>query len=479
MTSLPPRSQQSTAQPRWATPRRENRPTWGGRVAAIAKLLGTPLMPWQRQVADVALEFDPATGVPYYREVWWSVMRQSGKTSLALPYQLDRCIAAEWGPRQRVVYTAQTGKDATKKLLDDQVPIIEQSPLKRLITPAGGGKVRRGAGDVGLNFGTGGRIDLLGSTEASGHGSTIHLGVIDEAWKDQDDRREQALQPAMLTIPSAQLLGFSTMGTDSSVYLNRKVEVGRAAASEDSGRGIAYFEYSVPEDEDVDDPDVWWRFMPALGYTITEDTIRHARQSMTDGEFRRAVCNQRTGSLERVIPAELWDALQDPRAKPAGDVSYGVDVIRGIEGKPDSAAIGVFGDRKAAVLDHRPGTSWVVAQMAVRHRSKPGRIVVDGGGPAASIADDLEDAGLPVFRINYGQVASACARMYDAIADRKLRIYPSKELDEAVAGLAKKPVGDRFVWSRSASTSDVTPFMAVTLAHSRAEEEVSPWIAFD
>ena len=435
-------------------------------------------MPWQRQVADVALEYDPATGVPYYREVWWSVMRQSGKTSLALPYQLDRCIAAEWGPRQRVVYTAQTGKDATKKLLDDQVPLIEQSPLKRLITPAGGGKVRRGAGDVGLNFGTGGRIDLLGSTEASGHGSTIHLGVIDEAWKDQDDRREQALQPAMLTIPSAQLLGFSTMGTESSVYLNRKVEVGRAAAAEGAGSGIAYFEFSVPDDEDVDDPDVWWRYMPALGYTIGEDAIRHMRQSMTDGEFRRAVCNQRTGSAERVIPPDVWDAVQDPTAEPSGDLSYGVDVIRGIDGKEDSGAVGVFGDRKIGLLEHRPGTTWVVDRMAELHRSRPGRIVIDGGGPAASIADDLEDLGLPVFRVQYGGVASACARLYDALADRKVRVYPSQALDESVAGLGKKPVGDRFVWSRVGSSSDATPMMAVTLAHSRGEQEVTPWIDF-
>jgi phage terminase large subunit-like protein len=435
-------------------------------------------MPWQQQVADVALEFDPATGIPFYREVWWSVMRQSGKTSLALPYQLDRCISADWGPRQRVVYTAQTGKDATKKLLDDQIPIIEQSPLRRLITPAGGGKVRRGAGDVGVNFGTGGKIDLLGSTEASGHGSTIHLGVIDEAWKDQDDRREQALQPAMLTIPSAQLLGFSTMGTDSSVYLNRKVEVGRAAAMENSGAGIAYFEYSVPEDEDVDDPDVWWRYMPALGYTITEETIRHARQSMTEGDFRRAVCNQRTTSSERVFPADVWDAVQDPRAEPSGDLSYGVDVIRGIDGKEDSAAIGVFGERKLAVLEHRPGTTWVVDRMAELHRSKPGRIVVDGGGPAASVADDLEDLGLPVFRVQYGGVASACARLYDAVADRKVRVYPSQPLDMSVSGLAKKPVGDRFVWSRAGSSSDATPMMAVTLAHSRGEQEVTPWIDF-
>lgn len=435
-------------------------------------------MPWQQLVADVGLEMDPETGLPAYREVWFTVMRQSGKTTLALPWEVHRVTAPVWGGPQRVAYTAQTGWEAKTKLLEDQVPILQQSKLAKLFTSAGGGKVRRAQGDWGVNVGTGGRIDVLGSTASAGHGRTIDLGVIDEAWKDEDDRREQAMLPAMITRPSAQLLGFSTMGTEQSTYLNRKVDTGRAATLEDRGSGLAYFEWSIPDDADVDDEEVWWQFMPALGRTISVDVIRHARQTMSDGEFRRAFGNQRTGSAERVIPAEVWDAIQDPQAEPSGELSYGIDVVRGIEGKEDSGAIGVFGDRKVALLEHREGTTWVVDRMKDLHRSRPGRIVVDGGGPAASIADDLEDAGLPVFRVQYGGVASACARLYDALADRKVRVYPSQPLDESVSGLAKKPVGDRFVWSRAGSAGDATPVMAVTLAHSRGEQEVTPWIDF-
>jgi hypothetical protein len=55
--------------PLHATPRNPDRPTLGGDVAAIAEQLGTPFMPWQRQVADVAMELDPATGLLAYREV--------------------------------------------------------------------------------------------------------------------------------------------------------------------------------------------------------------------------------------------------------------------------------------------------------------------------------------------------------------------------------------------------------------------------
>lgn len=473
MTSLRQPSRRSEASARWATRRRPERRTLGGQVAQIAELLGQPLMPWQRLVADVGLELDE-NGLPAYREVWFSVMRQSGKTTLALPWEIHRCVAPYWDGPQRVVYTAQTGKDARKKLIDDQVPIIKASPLRKLITPAGGGRVRLAAGDVGVNFGTGSRIDLLGSTEASGHGSTIHLGVMDEAWKDVDDRREQALQPAMLTNPSAQILGYSTMGTDESVYLNRKVEVGREATIEDRGTGIAYFEWSVPEDEDLDDPEVWWRYMPALGRTIREEEVAHARQSMTDGEFRRALANQRTASAERTIPADVWDSVQDPSAEPSGDLTWGVDVLRNIDGHDDSGSVAAYGEGKGAVIDCRPGTGWIVERVAGLHSRRGGRAVVDGGGPAASVADELEEAGVPVVRLAGGRVASACGRFYDDLADGKIRVRPSKELDDAVMGVFKKPVGDRFVWSRVASTSDVTPLMALTLARSGGLPENAP-----
>ena len=55
--------------PLFATPRDPSRATLGGAVASVATQLGTPLMPWQRLVADVAMELDPVTGRLAYSEV--------------------------------------------------------------------------------------------------------------------------------------------------------------------------------------------------------------------------------------------------------------------------------------------------------------------------------------------------------------------------------------------------------------------------
>src|SRR6056297_3105674 len=107
---VPSKPSLESCPPKFATRRRPERQTFGHRLAKVADLLGQPLMPWQRFVADVACEFEPDTGLPAYREVFVTIPRQSGKTTLFLSWQLDRCL--NWGRPQRSVFTAQTGKDA-------------------------------------------------------------------------------------------------------------------------------------------------------------------------------------------------------------------------------------------------------------------------------------------------------------------------------------------------------------------------------
>ena len=73
--------------PRYATKRTKTRKTRGHEIAAIAQLLGTPLLPWQRMVADVGTEMvvDRKTGliIPAYREICITIPRQSGKTTFS------------------------------------------------------------------------------------------------------------------------------------------------------------------------------------------------------------------------------------------------------------------------------------------------------------------------------------------------------------------------------------------------------------
>jgi hypothetical protein len=432
-------------------------------LAKIAELLGQPLMPWQHLVADVGCELK-SDGCPAYREIVVTVPRQSGKTTLFLSWQLDRCL--NWGVPQRSVFTAQTGKDARDKWLDELNPLLRHSRLRPLI-----GRINEGMGNESIRFKTGSIIRLLSTSASSGHSKTLHQAVMDEIWHDQDDRREQGLRPAMVTIPDAQLLVCSTAGTMASTVYNRKVAAGRKAVLADRGEGLAYFEWSAPEDWDPSDEESWWGFMPALGHTIGPEAIRSEREAMDPGEFRRAYGNRPTGGVDLVISPDVWMRVCSSTAAPAGKPRFGLDVAE----DRSTSAIALVGENGVVELvEHRPGTGWVVEranELTARHETT---VAVDFGGPAGVLADSLERC----VPMKAREVVQACGAMYDAIVEGTVTFRQDDAFDTAVTGVVKRAVSDNWVWSRRASTTDVTPLMAATLAMPATESELIPLVAW-
>jgi hypothetical protein len=424
----------------------------------MARIIGQPLMPWQEQVAMVAGELLP-DGRPAYRTVAFTVPRQSGKTTLVLAWELQRALgwAAADGP-QRIVYSAQTGNDARKKLVEDQLPLID--PHKKAL---GMGRPLTGMGNEAVPFLNGSRIVLLASSEDSGHGKTVDLAVLDELFADKDNRRDQAVTPAMNTKRLAQLLACSTMGTDDSVALNQLVAAGRAACESGKREGIAYFEWSAADDDDPDSPDTWWRCMPALGHTIEEFVVADARAKMKDSEFRRAYLNQLTRSDDRVMPVALWDAACSPDVKPAANVTYAVDV------NPERTAASIAAASGGSIptselLEHRAGVGWLAGRVAAIVAKRPGRVLLDKTGPAGSLVTELERLNVIVDAVGAADYVSACGAFYDRVMEGRVALRVHSALEEAAAGVAKRQSGDAWAWARKHDSVDVCPLVAVTLA---------------
>ena len=477
--------------PRYATRRRPERETFGPELAAIADKLDQPLMPWQQLVADVGCEIDPATGLPAYREVRVTVPRQSGKTTLFLSWQINRCVSRRWKHPQRSVFTAQTGKDARDKWLDELFPLIRNSKIRSLVATKGKRlEINEGMGNESIRFRTGSLIRLLSTSTTSGHSKTLHQAVMDEVWHDTDDRREQGLRPAMITMPDAQLLVCSTAGTEDSVILNRKVETGRAAVAADVGSGVAYFEWSAPDEWDASDDDSFYDFHPALcpnppcrcapagerwRHTITIEAIRAERDAMELAEFCRAYGNRkptRGVNAWQVISESAWLARRGPTSKLDGRPAFGVYV------PPDRSytAIGAAGAStlggrhievpgRDGVLDYRPGTKWAVSRMKELEQHKPSVLVIDD----KALADEAEAAGLTVHRAGPADMVTACQLLYDGVAGpdesaRDVWHIGQEEVDGAVEGAVKRDIGGSWAWARRDLAVDVTPLAAVSLA---------------
>lgn len=472
------------AVPRYATRRRPERPTYGPRLCRTATLLGLPPMPWQAQFADVFGEYDPATGIPFYRSADFTTPRQSGKTSLLLPFSFDRC--QNWGAHrrqfglltdepQRIVWTAQNATAAREKWLDEIYPLIERSQAMRFIR-----LLVRANGAEAIRFKNAGVIRLSASTPEAGHGKTIHGNVQDELFADKDNRRSQALGPASITVEDAQELRCSTAGDDSSLVYNQMRRAGRRAVDLDRGSGTCYLEFSAPDGWDPLDEDSYWEFMPALGHTIQLDAIRHERERMLDdpGEglagFRRAYGNVPAGGADEdeVIPAAKWALVCGPSVAPAGRLVIAIAVAE----DRSTAAVAVADEHgRVELIEHRSGTGWVADRVngfAARHGAD---VVLDGTGPAGSLDKDLEKCR----RLAAREVADACGLFHDAVIDGRCAIRRDPRIDAAVSGVVKRSVGDAFRWDRRSSTEDVTPLEAVTLAWWAAHGEAETAADFD
>lgn len=432
-------------------------------MAQVAQQLGLQLMPWQQFVADVALEIDPDTGRLAYREVILTVPRQSGKTTLILALGTHRALA--FGDRQVIAYGAQTRNDARKKWEDDYVDALEASPLHKLF------KVRKTNGNEAILFRNRSRWGITANTEKSGHGSTLDLGFLDEAFSQVDARLEQAFKPAMITRPQPQFWVVSTAGTDKSFYLQAKRDRGRRLAESGQTKGVAYFEWSAPDDADPGDRDTWRSCMPALvcnGGIITEDAIAADYATMDLFEFQRAYLNQwpDRNATDPVIPHVIWQAIVDEFQPLATRPVFAVDAPP----ERESASIAVAGRRadnmgQVEVVDARPGTGWVMPRIVELHERHQPVWMLDPASAAGAWLPAMQARGIEPVLVNARELGQACGAFYeDVIENRALRHLDQPVLNAALNGAKKRKLGDAWAWDRRNSDIDISPLVAVTLA---------------
>lgn len=435
-------------------------------------------MPWQQHVVDIAYEIDPETGRLAYSELVLTVPRQSGKTTLVLAKIVHRCVGFD--TPQVVTYTAQTRNAARKKWEDEHLVIIEKAKSFK-----GMFKVRRVNGSEAILWKNGSRYQIEAVKATSGHGDVLDEGVIDEAFAHKDNAVEQAMNPGMITRPWRQLVVISTAGDENSAYLYRKVLNGRTLIESGQDSSVAYFEWSAPEDAPIDDEQVWWDCMPALGHTISIQAIRtelsRARAAGEEGEalFRRGYLNQWVnppildGKVSSIVDLEQWKRLADVDSSANDPVVIGIDASPGQR----SAAIVAAGWRSdqrihIETVAHREGTEWLPELLAkVCRRNRPLAIVVDPRSPIGGLLPDIRKAlgegrtaVAELVEVDSGELARATQLFMASVKDGRLCHLGTPEMTVALEGARKRPMGESWAWSRKDAHADVSPLVASTLA---------------
>lgn len=424
-------------------------------------------MPWQQYVADVSGEVDPKTGIPIYRDIILTMMRQQGKTTVVYVKKIHRAVG--FGGPQNIRFTAQSKDDARVKWLE-HVTMLEKTPLKPMF------KKRVTNGSEQLTWFNGSMEYLKSGTATSGHGATLDFGVVSEYFSQVDNKLPVSMRPAMLTRPAAQMFIESAAGTSQSIPLNDLVKFHRERleAEPDAPSRVAYFEWSAADDEDPGDPQTWMRRMPALGHTIQLSDVQHEWDNISTPEqlsdFKRTMLNLTDWGathIEGVVAWDAWLAGGDDNAELIGTPFVGLDVA------PDRtwssvavAGLNQFDLPHIQLVKHERGTAWVVDYLRDRLRQEGiTQVAIASRSAAATMQEALERAGIDVLLLDGGDVAAACGSVFDDIEAGILSHLHSEQgpLDAAVAG-AQWTAGDRRVFSRSKSGADISPLYAAAVA---------------
>ncbi|MFI9526336.1 hypothetical protein [Micromonospora rosaria] len=488
-------------------PRVETHPeyvdSFGAEAAELMVRAGRPLDDWQQDSITLMLSTRPDGKWACWEHCEW-VTRQNGKGGilearalagfLLLGEQLIMWSAHELKTAMEAFRRMKALVKALGTMVGDDENLWDVDGIRVKITSS-----HNEEGFERLD--TGARIRFIARSKGSGRGFSGDCNIIDEAYALTVDQHS-ALLYTVSAIPNSQIIYTSSpplTGTTGAVmYALRHRGDPTAPRTREDGPweqdpSLGYRDYGLGGDldnlEGVDlaDPANWAATNPSLevrrsngtGQTL-EGIDRELRAAKADlagwARERLGIWPRRIDDSNprwQIIAEGSWLGQLDTRAVMGEPLVLAVDVT------PDRtwAAIAACGPRLAGgrvvdVIDHEPGTKWIVDRLKVlAERHRPLAVVVSDKAIAdAADGAELEDGTkLKVIRAGVADLVAAAGSIYDGLTgtdDAKPDLWHLGQpmLTTAAAGATKRVIGDGWAFNRRDITTDICPLVAASLA---------------
>jgi hypothetical protein len=272
---------------------------------------GLELMPWQVHFLDRALSFNDA-GELVHRSALGSVARQNGKSiilkSVILFWLLE--MPKIRGEKQTIVSVAHR-LDLAVMVFDDLADILENKYNATVSRSYGRNKVTMPDGTTWW---------IKAAKHNAGHGMSIDLLIVDELFDVDAEVVEGGLMPAQRARKNPFALFMSTAGTEASVLFQRWREHGLRAIDSNQPTVNYMAEWSPPPHVDPMAPSSWTWGNPAIGHTLTLDTLQQESENPDRASFLRASLNLWVTVARGWIAPGRWPELEHRGPIPMGGI---------------------------------------------------------------------------------------------------------------------------------------------------------------
>jgi phage terminase large subunit-like protein len=462
LTNSHPSERTGSQQPAFLTLPADRQGSQGEEAIELAELAGLHLDEWQQWLLTEMLQVNSRGRWAAY-EACIVLPRQNGKGSLLEARQLWGLFL---GGEMLAVHTAHEFKTAYEHFLRIR-SLVENTPaLAEKVE-----RIRTGAGDQAIELKNGARLRFIARSSGSGRGLTGDTIYLDEAFALTPEIMG-ALLPTLSAVPNPQLVYTSSAPRFSQKVLFELVQRGRSHTSEQ----LLYAEWGNEQGVQASDKEAWYRANPALGIRILEHSVQAELEAMR--AFPEEFLRERLGVVLEsdaagVIPLNVWRELADP----ASSAPTGVPALAVGPGMAWSA-LGFAGRRPdgsvhVEVVRHSTGTAWLIDSCRRAYADTGHPIILDAKSPSGGVVQALTDAGVPVQEVSPAQFVRACASLQEAALNGRIHHLDQPALNEAITGADIRPVGEAWAFSARASSTDITPLLAVTLAASGLADQAT------
>lgn len=482
----------------WTKPLRELTPetSLGFEVIEFAeKVLNFHFLPWQEWLLIHALELKE-DGTYRFQKLVILVGRQNGKTTLLTILSLwwlyvdslrfpDRVDPSEFlilGTAQDLD-TAIEAWERTNRFCDPDpeneqgVPALQARTLKP----------RRVNGGTAIRLKSGQLYRAKAANRKGGRGKSAARVLMDELREQQNFDAWSSVSKTKNAIYNSQIWTISNAGDAKSVVLmhlrdqcllavedydelvlSGEMTMAEWEASHDTSMGL--FEWSAPEDCELDDYQAIAHANPALGYSMPWETIMSDMKGDPEFVFRTEVlCQWVTAAVFTYILPTEWEGAKDENSRM--DADYPISLAVHTSADRSKSYVAVAGTRKdganhVEVIAQRPGMLWVpklVETVCEKYGIQTVRIQ-QKGTPAIELIEPIKELGLDVDEIGGSDLGSSTGQFRDKVRDRTVFHRGQPTLDLAVAGGTTKRLGDMQFWDMHGSMVDIAPLVAVTYA---------------